>query len=162
MIVGNNFSSLSGWKTYSESSYRQSETTTWRKLQLMIDASGLGIGRFGFTNYCHGVMEQKSECYSFPKHIVRSLEFNQLFTTFVASMKPALIVSLGNLASDLLGTDYKQRDKIDRRTIAGHSTKLIAAVHPSAWTWANRGFTFEDCRLEGQRIRAAVREPQTD
>lgn len=158
MVVGNNFSRLSGWKDYIESPDRQSEIATWRKLRIIIDASGLGIGRFWFTNYCHGVMDRNRESYSFPKHVIKRLEFDKLFEKCVALMKPALVVSLGSLASDLLKTDYEQREKIDRRTIAGHPTKLIAAVHPSAWTWGKRGFTIEDFRREGCRIREAVQD----
>ena len=159
MVVGNNFSSVSGWKDYCKSPDLQSEIATWRKLRVIIHASGLGIERFWFTNYCHGVMERNSESYRFPKSVVTSLEFDELFAKCVRVMRPALIVSLGKLASDLLGTDYKHREMIERRKIAGHSTKLIAAVHPSAWTWAKRGFSIEDFKSEGERIRAAFQAP---
>ncbi len=158
MVVANNFSSVKGWQDYSGDADRESMTRTWRNLRLMIEASGVEIERFWFTNYCHGVMEQGAESYDFPGRIIKTLEFDRVFEKCVGAMRPALIVSLGRLAARHLGTDYARRETIERRTIASHPTKLMAAVHPSAWTWQKRGFTDQDFRLEGERIGSAFRD----
>ena len=99
-------------------------TRTWRNLRLMIEASGVNIERFWFTNYCHGVMAQGAESYDFPGHIIKTLEFDHVFEKCVGAMRPALIVSLGRLAARHLGTDYARRETVERRTIANHPTNL--------------------------------------
>jgi hypothetical protein len=72
-------------------------------------------------------------------------------------MGPRLVVSLGRLASKHLRTDYERRERIDEREIGGHATRLLAAVHPSTWTWRRIGFGLGDFISEGMRIGAASR-----
>lgn len=158
MVVANNFSSVKGWRDYCEDVDRESVVRTWRNLRVIIQASEIEIERFWFTNFCLGAMHRKTESYDFPKRIIKSHEFDQFFGKCVTAMKPALIVSLGRLAARHLGTDYAQRKIVDSRAIANHPTKLLAAVHPSAWTWQKRGFSSEDFRVEGERICAALRD----
>lgn len=156
MVVANNFSSLKGWRDYSEGEDRESNTATWRKLRLMIGASGVSWDDFWFTNYCVGVMARERESYDFPRRIIKSLEFETMFERSVVAMRPRLIVSLGRLVSKHLRTDYERRVRIDDREIAGHATRLLAAVHPSAWTWRRKGFGVDDFVKEGARIGAAA------
>lgn len=155
MVVANNFSSLKGWREYSEGPDEESLTATWRKLRVMIHASGVPWDDFWFTNYCFGVMDRKRESYDFPRRIIKALKFETMFEQCVAVMRPRLIVSLGRLASKHLRTDYSLRKRIDKREIGGHSTHLLAAVHPSPWTWRGRGFGAADFIAEGARIGLA-------
>ena len=129
---------------------------TWRKLRLMIDGSGLAMDRFWFTNYCHGVINSPQESYNFPASVIKVLEFSRIFEECVRIMQPSLIVSLGLLPAKHLGTDFASRENIERRTILGHPTCLLAAVHPSAWTWQGKGFSDGDFRAEGARIGSAA------
>jgi hypothetical protein len=156
MVVGNNFSSLKGWGDYNASPDVESPTSTWRKLRLVIDGSGLPWEDFWFTNYCFGVMDRKAESYDFPDRIIKALEFESMFSKSVAAMRPRLVVSLGRLAANHLRTDYRFRERIDERVIGGHPARLLAAVHPSAWTWNGKGFRDEDFVAEGARIRYAA------
>ena len=161
MIVGNNFSSAKGWHDYCESDDVDSSTRTWRRLRPMVEASGMPLERFWFTNYCHGALNRPlnrpKESYNFPASLIKALEFARIFEHSVETMRPVLVVSLGGLAARHLQTDYALREKIEIRTIAGHQTMLLAAVHPSAWTWQKRGFTEKDFREEGARIGKAAR-----
>jgi hypothetical protein len=161
MVVGNNFSSLKGWSDYRNSPDVESPTRTWRNLKAVIEASGIQMSRFWFTNYCMGAMDQTAESYDFPTRTVRKLEFARVFEGCVSLMRPALIVTLGRLASARVGTDFANRKRIDVRDVGGHETRLIALVHPSAWTWQGRGFTADDLRTEGARIATALSETQT-
>ncbi|HET6276012.1 MAG TPA: hypothetical protein VFE16_08810 [Candidatus Cybelea sp.] len=156
MVVGNNFSSLKGWGDYIGSPDVASPTSTWRKVRLMIEGSGLSWEDFWFTNYCFGVMDRKKESYDFPRRIIKALEFESMFSKSVAAMRPRLIVSLGRLAAKHLRTDYDLRGRVDERVIGGHPARLLAAVHPSAWTWNGKGFRDEDFVGEGARIRYAA------
>lgn len=160
MVVANNFSSLKGWRDYAEGTDEESTTATWRKLRLMIQASGVPWDDFWFTNYCLGVMARKRESYDFPHRIIKTLKFETMFERTVAAMRPRLVVSLGRLASKHLRTDYELRERIDDRKICGHATRLLAAVHPSAGTWRRKGFWFEDFANEGTRIGAAAASPR--
>jgi hypothetical protein len=73
-----------------------------------------------------------------------------------AIMKPRLIVALGAPASRYLGADYKRRESEPIVAFGGHRTRLIAAVHTSAWTWGsppNNGFGEAQFRAEGPSHR---------
>ena len=157
MMVGNNFSTTKGWGDYCASPDRDSPTKTWRQLRPIIKASGVPLERFWFTNYCHGALVGDDESYEFPGKLIKALDFARFFEHCVAEMRPMLVVSLGVLAARYLRTDYAFREKTETRTIAGHQTKLLAAVHPSAWKWQNRGFTKKDHLEEGVRIGEAAR-----
>ena len=157
MMVGNNFSSTKGWGDYCASRDRDSLTSTWCQLRPMIEASGVPLEHFWFTNYCHGALDKRKESYDFPAKTIKALEFASFFEHCVEAMRPVLVVSLGVLAARHLRTDYAFREKTETRMIAGHETKLLAAVHPSAWTWQKRGFTDRDFRYEGARIGKAAR-----
>jgi hypothetical protein len=156
MVVANNFTSLNGWAEYCTSPDCESVTPTWRKMRVMVEASGLPIDRFWFTNYCLGLMERDVESYEFPAAIVRILQFHSFFAACVETMRPSAVVTLGRSAARQLSTDYDCRERIDVRTFATHTTKLIAAVHPSAWTWRGKGFGEDDFRCEGARIAQAA------
>ena len=130
MVVGNNFSSLDGWRTYAEGPDLESSTRTWRNLRLMIASSGVPTEKFWFTNYCYGVMDRGAESYDFPARVIERLQFDRVFAETVRAMKPMVVVSLGRLASRFVGTDYAARKNVDTRTILAHSTKLMATVHP--------------------------------
>jgi hypothetical protein len=52
--------------------------------------------------------------------------------------------------------DYERRERLDERDVAGHATRLLAAVHASAWTWRRKGFGLEEFINEGRRIGAAA------
>lgn len=156
MVLANNFSTLNGWNDYCKEPDRESGTPTWRKLRLMIAASGLPMEPFWFTNYCHGVMDRAKESYDFPHRIIKKLEFDRVFMECVEAMRPTLIVTLGNLPAQCIGTDFALRNDIESRTISGHQTRLLAAVHPSGWTWQGLGFSDDDFRREGERIGRAA------
>ena len=156
MIVGNNFSTTKGWQKFRASPDRESSIPTWRRLRKIIESSGLPLERFWFTNYCHGALDREAESYEFPARIVKALELDRVFERCVETMRPVLVVSLGRTAARHLRTDFALRERVDERTINGHSTKLMATVHPGAWTWQRRGFTDEDFREEGRRIGKAA------
>jgi hypothetical protein len=156
MVVANNFTSLNGWAEYRASPDRESVTPTWRKMRVMLEGSGLPIDRFWFTNYCLGIMDRDVESYEFPAVVVKTLRFRQFFEASAEAMRPSVIVSLGRPAARHLSTDYEHRERIDVREFGTHTTKLIAAVHPSAWTWRGKGFGEDDFRREGARIAEAA------
>jgi uracil-DNA glycosylase len=157
MIVGNNFSTIKGWSDYSNSPDVDSMVKTWKRLRLMIEASGVPAEAFWFTNYCLGAMEAKEESYDFPRSINKALEFERVFAECLIAMKPRLVVTLGRPISDILKTGYDLRERIDTRTFAGHTARFMAAVHPSAWAWQKKGFGDKEFVAEGARIGAAAR-----
>jgi uracil-DNA glycosylase len=157
MVVGNNFSTIKGWDDYKNSPDVDSPISTWKRLRLIMRESGVPAEDWWFTNYCLGAMAGTAESYNFPRRIIKALEFDRVFAECVAAMKPRLVVTLGLLASNLLKTDFG-RERIDEREIGGHRTRLMAAVHPSAWTWRGKGFGDKDFAAEGARIGAAARE----
>ena len=114
------------------------------------------LEQFWFTNYCLGVMDRRTSQYKFPHHVAKALKFDHFFERCVKAMRPRLIVSLGAYAARWLKTDYARRERIDERVVGGHPTRLLAAVHTSAWTWNRRGFSLEDFATEGRRIRKAM------
>jgi hypothetical protein len=61
MVVGNNFSSVKGSNDYAIGADERSTTATWRKLRVMIEASGVPWDHLWFTNYCLGAMERSKE-----------------------------------------------------------------------------------------------------
>jgi hypothetical protein len=156
MMVGNNFSSVKGWNDYATGADEQSTTATWRKLRVMIEASGVPWDDFWFTNYCLGAMERSRESYDFPHRVVKALKFETMFERSVAEMRPRLIVSLARAAAKHLRTDYERRERLDEKDLGGHATRLLAAVHPSAWTWRRKAFGLEEFINEGRRIGAAA------
>ena len=86
----------------------------------------------------------------------------QAFKDCVKIMKPRLVVALGEPASRYLHADYQRRQEELIATFGGHRTRVIGAVHPSAWTWGpgrNNGFGQAEFIAEGQRIGAASRKP---
>jgi hypothetical protein len=87
MVVGNNFSTLAGWRSYEDGPDRESDTKTWQRLRLMIEASGEQIEDWWFTNYCLGVMDGPSESYDFPRRVTKVLEFERVFAECVAAMR---------------------------------------------------------------------------
>lgn len=155
MVVGNNFATLKGWADYCSSPDCGSAIPTWRNMRVIVEASALPIERFWFTNYCLGVIDRDRESYDFPAPLVKALQFQRVFEGCVAAMRPSVIVSLGRSAARHLSTDYKRRERTEVRTIGTHKTRLLAAVHPSAWTWGGRGFAEDDFRHEGRRIGEA-------
>lgn len=156
MAVGNNFSNLVNWRKYETGADHESDTKTWSRLRLMIAASGEPIENWWFTNYCLGVIDGPSESYNFPRRTIKLLEFQRVFAECVAAMRPRLIVALGRPVADSLKADYS-RERIEATTVGGHATRLLATVHPSAWTWRGKEFGDREFVMEGERIGLAAR-----
>lgn len=157
MFVANNFDNLSGWLSYSSDLNRRDDTRTMNILRkIVIPEAGIATNSFWLTNCCLGVMDRNSMRYRFAKRICLLLEFGRVLDECAALMRPRLIVSMGGLAAEFLKTDYRQRKRVDWRSFGGHETRLMAIVHPSAWTWQNAGFPKERFREEGRRIRDAL------
>jgi uracil-DNA glycosylase len=157
MLVANNFDNLDGWLAYESNLDDKDESATMLKFtELIQPETHEPMEQFWFTNYCLGVMKKRTRRYRFPHAAVEALQFRPFFHRCVEVMKPRLIVTLGAYAATWLGTDYAARERVDSKTFGKHTTRLMAIVHPSAWTWRRKGFTLDDFRMEGRRMREAL------
>lgn len=157
MIVANNYDNLAGWNAYRPNLAAEDTSRTMVTfLNHVLPHTGRSLEHFWFTNYCLGVMDRPTSQYKFAHQAAKALKFDHFFERCVQAMRPQLIVSLGAYAAEWLRTDFARRERIDERVIGGHSTRLLAVVHTSAWTWNRKGFSFEDFAIEGRRIREAI------
>lgn len=157
MLVANNFDNLDGWKRYRDDLSEEDNSTTMVKFRdYVLPETREPLEHFWFTNYCLGVMNRKTSQYKFPSKAVETLKFREFFEKSVEYMKPRVIVTMGAYAAEWLGTDYSKRERVDTKTFGDHSSRLLAIVHPSAWTWNGIGFSKDDFRNEGKRICRAL------
>jgi hypothetical protein len=149
MMVGNNFSNLSGWDNYTKSLDYHDETKTWKRLNaLILPASEVPLDEFWFTNFSLGVMDMPDASYPFPSPFRRDLKFREVFQKCVVAMQPTLIVALGGDVASYLKADYVGMGTHRTPEVRTREGYLVAAtLHPAA-----RRIPDERFKAEGKRI----------
>lgn len=133
MVVANNYDCLDGWEK--EVDELDLSPTMRRLRDITIPFSQVPPEQFWFTNYCHGVMDNRDErgrpdpCYSFPAKVCEDLEFRRVFEECVLAMRPRVVVAFGGDADGYLKFP---RGEAQPRTIQGHETLVLSVYHTSA------------------------------
>jgi uracil-DNA glycosylase len=173
MFVGNNLDAEVPYRRRLESGIAHGDRgrpmKTWRGLYQLLDAARVGVRNCFFTNAYVGLVVGEKPTGPFPG--ARDARFSSWCQEFlrsqIATMKPAVVVTiggdarrfLGRLTGDLAGWSRASSMTIHHAEIDERSVKCVALAHPSMYPASARQRSFQGqhgVAADAALLRAAV------